>query len=165
MTVAGEASSDTRVSVRRVFQLCFDVFVASLVLSLLWWLITWLLPAGRFRYEGEATMVQLPHLVADAGGWYSVVAVLAAPLALFLVFVLVPVRTGRTPMMALFGLRIRRADGGPVSGAQHLVRALLLVLDTAFGGLLGLVVMLCSRRRQRIGDHLAGTVVVRAASG
>lgn len=69
---------------------------------------------------------------------------------------------GRTPAMALMGLRIVRVDGTPPSLGQHVGRALLLVVDTILGGLLGWIVILCSRRRQRVGDHAAGTLVVHA---
>jgi hypothetical protein len=48
------------------------------------------------------------------------------------------------------------------------VRWICLLFDSApwmwpFTGLLGLIVMLCSRHRQRIGDHLARTLVIRTA--
>ncbi|OLM09234.1 hypothetical protein Ae707Ps1_6181 [Pseudonocardia sp. Ae707_Ps1] len=77
------------------------------------------------------------------------------------VFILIPLRSGRTPAMALLGLRIVRVDGGAPSAGQHVGRAVLLVIDTLLGGLVGWIVILCSRRRQRIGDHAAGTLVVR----
>jgi uncharacterized RDD family membrane protein YckC len=45
------------------------------------------------------------------------------------------------------------------------IRWICLIFDAIpyswpFTGLVGLIVMLGSRRRQRIGDHLAGTLVV-----
>jgi uncharacterized RDD family membrane protein YckC len=38
----------------------------------------------------------------------------------------------------------------------------LLIVDTLFFGLVGFITMLASRYRQRVGDHVAGTLVVRA---
>jgi hypothetical protein len=75
---------------------------------------------------------------------------------------------GQTFAMKWFGLRVISKDGGPVSLLQLLVRWISLLFDSApwmwpFTGLLGLIVILCSRSRQRIGDHLARTLVIRTA--
>jgi len=43
---------------------------------------------------------------------------------------------------------------------QLLVRAVFLIVDTLFFGLVGLITMVCSRYRQRVGDHVAGTLVI-----
>jgi uncharacterized RDD family membrane protein YckC len=48
---------------------------------------------------------------------------------------------------------------------QLFIRGIFLILDTLFFGLVGLITMLCSRFRQRIGDHAAGTVVVPLRDG
>lgn len=58
---------------------------------------------------------------------------------------------------------------GLVMITQLFVRWISLLLDSApwmwpITGLLGLIVMLCSRYRQRIGDHFARTLVIRTAS-
>lgn len=38
----------------------------------------------------------------------------------------------------------------------------IFAVGTLFFGLVGFVTMICSRYRQRVGDHVAGTLVVRA---
>jgi uncharacterized RDD family membrane protein YckC len=45
---------------------------------------------------------------------------------------------------------------------QLFIRGVLLIIDTLFWGLVGLITILCSRYRQRVGDHAAKTLVVRA---
>jgi uncharacterized RDD family membrane protein YckC len=72
---------------------------------------------------------------------------------------------GRTPGKYLMGLRVVRDDGGPVRFRQALVRALagFFVDFWALGlfGCVALVVSLISPQGKRVGDILAGTVVVR----
>ncbi len=70
---------------------------------------------------------------------------------------------GRTPGKAAFGLRVVRDDGGPIRFRHALVRALTgLVVDFGLlSGVIAMVVSACSRRGQRVGDLLAGTIVLR----
>lgn len=72
---------------------------------------------------------------------------------------------GRTLGKLAMGLRVVREDGGPVSFRHALVRALggFFVDFWALGlsGCVAIVVSLASQRGKRVGDFLAGTVVVR----
>ncbi len=69
---------------------------------------------------------------------------------------------GQTFGMQLLGLRVISKDGTPASRAQLFIRGILLIVDTLFFGLVGFITMVASRYRQRVGDHVAGTLVVRA---
>ncbi|MBW0102706.1 RDD family protein [Pseudonocardia sp. KRD291] len=150
----------TRVTGRRIVQYVLDLFLAGVVLGLLGLLANAVAPRSGFR-SVPGSLTELYNLTAEPG-LPSVVAVVLTVLVWAAVFVVIPHRTGRTPAMALLGLRIVRVDGDRPSVGQHAGRAVLLVLDTLLGGLVGWIVILCSRRRQRIGDHAAGTLVVRA---
>lgn len=79
----------------------------------------------------------------------------------FAVHVLLASRSGRTPAMRLTGLRIVTTAGTSPRFGAYVIRWLLMVADGALFGLVGLVVILATRRRQRIGDIVAGTLVVR----
>lgn len=71
---------------------------------------------------------------------------------------------GRTPGKALLGLRVVRADGGPIDGRQALLRNLMRGADAlpfAYG--VGVVVMAVDPRQRRLGDLVADTMVVRTA--
>lgn len=73
---------------------------------------------------------------------------------------------GRSLGKALLGLRVIRLDGEPVGLPGAATRALFLLVDfIQFNGLVGLVFVLFTRRRQRLGDFVAGTLVVRQARG
>jgi uncharacterized RDD family membrane protein YckC len=70
--------------------------------------------------------------------------------------------SGRTPGKRLNGLRVVRVEGHPVNFLTSAVRNVMRPVDflpSAY--LLGAVVILASRKNQRIGDVVAGTLVVR----
>jgi uncharacterized RDD family membrane protein YckC len=70
---------------------------------------------------------------------------------------------GQTPGKRLMGLRVVRADGSRVGMREVAVRTVLRVVDGIGLYLVGLVVMLVTgKRRQRLGDLAAGTVVTTA---
>lgn len=72
---------------------------------------------------------------------------------------------GRTPGKAALGLRVVTVEGGPVAFRHAAVRAALGLLELrASLGAIALVASLLSRRGQRLGDHVAGTVVIRSGS-
>ena len=66
---------------------------------------------------------------------------------------------GRTPGKAAGQLRVLDLAGGAPTSAQLLLRNLARVVDTVLG--VGIVVMFANRQSRRVGDLLAGTVVVR----
>jgi hypothetical protein len=72
---------------------------------------------------------------------------------------------GQTFGMQLLGIRIISKDGGAASIGQLAVRWILLIVDDLVIGLVGLFTMLLSRYRQRVGDHVANTLVVRTEGG
>lgn len=71
---------------------------------------------------------------------------------------------GRTPGKMALGLRVVRDDGGPIRFRHAFTRALAAVFVDFFPPLLGsvgVIVSLCSSKGKRVGDLMAGTVVVR----
>lgn len=116
-------------------------------------------------------VVQVAAGLAGAGlavpDWLGVAA------ALVLAFVVVfgyPVAfetlwRGRTPGKAALGLRVVTVEGGPVALRHAAIRAAVGLIELrASVGAIALVASLLSRRGQRLGDHVAGTVVVREGS-
>jgi uncharacterized RDD family membrane protein YckC len=69
---------------------------------------------------------------------------------------------GRSPGKALLGLRAMRDGGQPIDASASLLRNLLRVVDVLpMNYLVGFVAMLASPEGKRLGDLVAGTVVVR----
>jgi uncharacterized RDD family membrane protein YckC len=71
---------------------------------------------------------------------------------------------GRTIGKLLLGLRVVRADGGPIDFRHALTRGLTWVIVDFWSlggfGVVAVLTALCSPRGRRVGDVLAGTVVV-----
>jgi uncharacterized RDD family membrane protein YckC len=63
--------------------------------------------------------------------------------------------------MRVCGLRVVTPHGQPPRPAAHVLRWALTTVDGFAFGLVGLVIMMNSRRQQRLGDLVAGTLVVR----
>jgi uncharacterized RDD family membrane protein YckC len=72
---------------------------------------------------------------------------------------------GATIGKAILGIGVRRVDGGRCGLGRSLVRNLLRVIDALAVYLVGFLVAIFSKSRQRIGDHAAGTVVVACPAG
>jgi uncharacterized RDD family membrane protein YckC len=67
--------------------------------------------------------------------------------------------SGRTVGMALFGVRVARADGTDASGRQAIVRTLAFPLSFLLLGL-GFAGILLGGRRRALHDVIAGTAVI-----
>ncbi|MBM7115464.1 RDD family protein [Archangium primigenium] len=69
---------------------------------------------------------------------------------------------GQTPGKRLVGIRVVRADGAPVGVLECAVRNLVRLVDALpFFYAVGCLSVLFTRRHQRLGDLLAGTLLVR----
>lgn len=69
---------------------------------------------------------------------------------------------GSTPGKLVFGLWVRRLEGGPCSWQQAAVRTLARIVEVnplLFGAMPAGIAILVSDHRQRLGDLLAGTTV------
>jgi uncharacterized RDD family membrane protein YckC len=137
------SEGETRVTGRRVVQYIIDYAITGIVASV----IIWALDRGTGAVN---TILVLVGAVLSAA-WY------------FWYWVYRPYRAGGQSFgMQLLGLRIISKDGGRATMGQLFIRGILLIVDTLIWGLVGLITILCSRYRQRIGDHAAKTLVVRA---
>jgi hypothetical protein len=73
---------------------------------------------------------------------------------------------GRTPGKAALGLRVVTIEGGPIRFRHAAIRSILGLVDKyLFTGMVGVVALLLTRRNQRLGDLVAGTIVLRERSG
>jgi uncharacterized RDD family membrane protein YckC len=139
--------AETRVTGRRVVQYLIDAFLVSIIPSLV------SIPFDR----SNSTIIHIIGgivafgLFVLIGIWYWVIRPHS--------------HHGQTFGMQLLGLRVISKDGGPANMTQLFIRWICLIFDAIpyswpFTGLVGFVVILCSRHRQRIGDHLARTLVI-----
>lgn len=138
--------AETRVTGRRVIQYVIDYILVGIIPGLAYWLFD---RGHGFLHGFGWTLATLIAIVVYL--WYWVIRPHG--------------HDGQTFAMQWFGLRVISKYGGPASMAQLFIRGVLLVIDTLFFGLVGLITMLCSRYRQRVGDHAARTLVVDARIG
>ncbi len=139
--------ADTRVTGRRVVQYLIDAFLVGLIPTLI------SIPFDN----SNSTAVHV------AGGIVTFVIFVVISFGYWVV--LTHSLDGQTPAMKLLGLRVISKGGGPANMAQLAIRWICLIFDAIpytwpFTGLVGFIVILCSRDRQRIGDHMARTLVI-----
>lgn len=105
--------------------------------------------ASGFLLEGKAAWVSL-SLTLLAG---------------FLYYWLLEATAGATLGKAIAGIQVRQADGQKSGFRPALLRNLLRIVDAIPFYFVGFLVALLSRKFQRVGDHVAGTVVVELPIG
>jgi len=81
--------------------------------------------------------------------------------AFFYHFLLEGYWKGQTVGKRLFGVKVVKENGEECDYGSAFVRNLLEIIDGFLYYLVGFIAMAVSDKRQRIGDRLAGTVVVR----
>jgi uncharacterized RDD family membrane protein YckC len=139
--------AQTRVSGRRVFQYFIDAFLVSIIPYIV-------------SIPFDASNSTVLHVI---GG---IVTFVLFVIISFWYWVIWPKgHNGQTFAMKWFGIRVVSKDGDPANTAQYAIRWIGLIIDGfpwvwPFTGLLGLFVMVVSRYRQRVGDHMARTLVI-----
>jgi uncharacterized RDD family membrane protein YckC len=132
--------------------------VAQLVLA---FAVAWIL-------DLVLVILALFGLVTLDGGLAAIVQVVLLVVAFLAYPVLMEtVMRGRTPGKAALGLRVVRTDGGPITFRHALARG-LVGMAIEFPGIIlppltwvaTFWAMLASPNGQRIGDHMAGTLVI-----
>lgn len=136
-----------------------DRFLATLVDAIFFMAVFWVVGAWAAGKLGGVTANGF-NLHGQAAG-VTIGLVLLISLAYYW---LAEGLFGATLGKALIGIRVRGLDGGPISLGASLVRTLARLIDGIGVYLVGLAVAALSKRRQRIGDHLAHTIVVQNAA-
>jgi uncharacterized RDD family membrane protein YckC len=139
---------ETRVTGRRAIQFIIDAILSNLVPGILWGLAG---PAHGLAAALLWTFGAIAWVVIMI--WYWVVRPKQAD--------------GQTFGMQLLKLRVVSKDGDPASTVQLFIRWIFLILplESVFFAIVDWIIIICSRYRQRFGDHIARCVVVKADSG
>ena len=99
---------------------------------------------------------------ALAGPFFVILAMAGAISLTFFYAFLLEGYMGQTIGKKIMGIVVVKENGDPCDYLSSFVRNLLRIIDGIFVYLVGLIVILVSDKNQRIGDHIAGTIVVRA---
>ena len=128
----------------RTLALALDLLIQVVTMFVLFWL------ASQIFSDADSAVVAALSLVGVVGilvGMPTVIETLTR---------------GRSVGKIAAGLRVVRDDGGPVRFRHSFVRALFMIVDFwLFFGAVGLITSLVSSKGKRLGDHFAGTVVIR----
>ena len=76
-------------------------------------------------------------------------------------YIVMEATSGQTLGKRLLGIRVLKDDGSPPGWGGSAVRNLLRVVDGLCLYIVGLVTMIATKKKQRVGDLAASTVVVR----
>ena len=127
----------------RIVALLIDVFILYLYLILV-------------QYIGKA----IGYIYEDTWTQRGLMSLIFLP-AMFYSLIMHSLFNGRTVGKLLLKMRVVRVDGSPVHWSNYLVRWMLRLVDIwLFLGAIGLLSILFSQKRQRLGDAAAGTVVI-----
>lgn len=96
----------------------------------------------------------------DLTGAPALIVIAVVTAVLFAYYVLLEAALGATFGKLAAGIRVRSADGGRVGIGASLIRNLLRIVDGIGVYLVGGVVALLTKRKQRLGDLAARTVVI-----
>lgn len=119
-------------------------------------------PVGWWIYaEFDFEQMFDPQQFAPVIGWLS--AFIVWGLSWFFVLSFTEGRLGCTPGKWLLGIRVVSTDLRPCGFGLGVVRRLLLLVDSLFQFMVGLLVLAYTAKLQRLGDLAAGTVVLKAA--
>lgn len=70
--------------------------------------------------------------------------------------------SGQTIGKKIIKIKVIKANGSPCDLASAFLRSILRVVDSLVIGLVGIIVISVTEKRQRVGDIVANTIVVRA---
>lgn len=70
--------------------------------------------------------------------------------------------TGQTIGKKIANIKVVRMDGKPMTYMDSLIRTVLRIIDGIFFYLVGLIIVVASEKKQRLGDMAAKTLVVKA---
>jgi len=79
-------------------------------------------------------------------------------------YVVMEAQFGWTVGKRLLGLRVIKANGAPLDWGAAIIRNLLRIIDGLFFYLIGAILVWTSEKKQRLGDRVAQTVVVRSGT-
>lgn len=129
----------------------FATYIASLPLL-------WMIGPG-FEFEMTADGApEFPVAVLAVGALFLI----ASTLAIHAYFIFFELRKGATPGKSLLGLKVVSTSGEPLTRQQAIGRDMARWYIDAIFGIPAFISILVTKKRQRVGDILAGTVVIDA---
>ena len=126
-------------------------------------LLLLLILVGTLWYGTSSLPKLMPGLRDFGGGWLTAVIIIGQFVLIWGYFVAFEaIWDGQTPGKRLLGLRVVRNGGGGVDIGASAARNVIRVIDfLPLGYFVGMITIVANQRNQRLGDLVAGTIVVR----
>jgi len=138
-----------------------DVETAGVASRMLAGLLDLLIEVGFMLFV--LMLLGISHVVDSDTGLRTASAILLAVVVMVYPVVLETLWRGRTPGKRALGLRAVTIEGAPIRFRHAVLRMMGGIVDRLLPpvGVTGSLMVLATRRHQRVGDLLAGTVVIR----
>jgi len=136
---------------RRLLALIID----GIILLIVGWIIAVVLPSSGVMTAGGDAWDKFKHMSPGA------VVQIIIP---FVYYIVMEAMQGATVGKMMLGIRVVKLDGSPIGWGESIIRNLLRILDHLpyiIPYLLGALLIWSSPGKQRLGDRVAHTVVVR----
>ncbi len=122
--------------------------IVDSILGLIFFMIVGFLFTGSFTFQ-----VFGAEAMGLGGSWIVL---------FFLYFFLMEGYMGQTVGKMVTGIKVVKEDGEPCDMQASFIRNILRIIDGIFVYLVGAIFIAISDKKQRLGDRLAGTLVVSA---
>lgn len=131
----------------RFLALALDTVIQAVLYVAIILLAAWLGPAIRIRWFSGTW--------AGAAGLFLMFCIYWGYFAAFEIY-----WHGQTPGKRVAGIRVVKDTGRPISAIEGVGRNLMRAVDGQFLYLVGMVSVMLSRQNKRLGDYVAGTIVI-----
>ena len=123
--------------------------VATVIDAVVLFVLIWIVGMATGNQTSDGVSIQGPTAVVPLAIW-------------FLYYVAMEATTGATLGKMAVGLRVVNEDGSaPIGWGASLVRNVLRIVDGFFVYVVGAILVMTSAKKQRLGDRVAHTIVVK----
>lgn len=131
------------------------ILIDGIILGIIGWILMALLVPTAFTYDPSTGVFSI------SSGYYAVI--LLSLVIYFLYYTLLEGHGGQTVGKMAVKIRVvREADSSPIGYGEAAIRTILRIIDGIFAYLIGAILIWSSDKKQRLGDRVAHTIVVRA---
>lgn len=110
-------------------------------------------------YDASESDGDLVSMTEDIPPWLNLMGIVSG----IVYFTVLEAASGTTLGKRILKLRVVRTNGAPITVRDALVRNVFRILDGFLLYAVGVIAILTSSENQRLGDRVAGTIVVRTA--
>jgi uncharacterized RDD family membrane protein YckC len=140
----------------RIVAIIIDTIILLIIMAII--AIPFGLTTALFGMMADVTAMM--NLWANAAMWGAFLVINIIIWLLY--FTYFEGTTGQTPGKRAMNIKVTKEDGKKANFTDAFIRTILRIIDGIFFYILGLIIMLVTERKQRLGDILAKTIVVKA---